>query len=79
MKEFLCFNGELHGEFVHDFFGVSVDDESDGVFERDTPLLAVEELFFVDFGSGGFVFNGGGGVRDDHVGEGVCAAFVAEE
>ena len=79
MEEFLGFDGELHGEFVHDLFGITVDDEADGVFEGDSPLLAVEELVFVDLGGCCFVFNGSRGVRDDHVREGVRTAFIAQE
>ena len=79
LQQLLGFDGELHGQFVHDFLGVAVDDEPDGVFETDASLLAVEELVFVDLGSRGFVFNGCCGVRDNHVREGVRAAFIAQE
>ena len=79
LEEFLGFDGELHGQFVHYLFGVTVDDEADSVFEGDSPLLAVEELVFVDLGGGGFVLHRCRGVGDDHVREGVCAALIAQE
>ena len=79
MQQFLCLDGELHGQFVHDLFGIAVDDESDSVLHADTSLLAVEELVFVDFAGRRFVLNGGGGVGYLHVGESVCAAFIAQE
>ena len=79
MQEFLRLDGKLHRELVHDFFGVAVDNQSDCILEGDTPLLAVEELIFVDLGGRCFVFNGRRGVGDDHVGESVRAAFITQE
>ena len=79
MQEFLRLDGKLHRELVHDFFGVAVNDESDGVLKGDTPLLAVEKLVLVDFGGRCLVFDGRRGVGDDHVGESVRAAFIAQE
>ena len=75
----MCFDGELHRKFVHNLFGVAVDDESDGIFDANTPLPAVEELVVADLGSGGLVFDSSRWVSDDHVGESVCAAAVAEK
>ena len=79
LQQFLGFDGELHRQFVHDLFGVAVDDESDGIFDTDTALLAVEELVLVDLGDGRLVLDGGGGVGDDHIGESVCPAFIAQQ
>ena len=75
----MCFDGELHRKFVHYLFGVAVDDESDGIFNANTPLPAVEELVVADLGGGGLMFDRSRGVSDDHVRESVCAATVAEE
>ena len=77
MEEFLRLDGKLHRELVHDLFGVAVDDESDGVLKADAALLAIEELIFVDLGGRCLMLDGRRGVGDDHVGEGVCAAFIA--
>ena len=74
----MCFDGELHGKFVHYLFGVAVDDESDGIFDANTPLPAVEELVVADLGGGGLVLDGSRRISDDHVRESVCAATVAE-
>ena len=79
MQKFLCLDGKLHRELVHDLFGVTVDDESDGVLEGYTPLLAVEELILVDLGGRCLMFDGRRGVGDDHVGESVRAAFITQE
>ena len=49
LQQFLCFDGELHREFVKYVFGVTVDDESDGILGRDAALVAVEQLVFVNF------------------------------
>ncbi len=75
----MCFDGELHRKFVHYLFGVAVDDESDGIFDANTPLPAVEELVVADLGGGGLVLDGSRGIGDDHIREGVCAASVAEK
>lgn len=48
-KEFLGFDGEFHGEFGHDLFGVAVDNQPDGFFGRNSALVAVEELVGRDF------------------------------
>ena len=77
LEKFLCFDGELHGEFVHHLFGVAVDDEPYGIFDTYSPLAAVEKLVVADFGGGGFVLDGGCRIGDNHIGEGMCAAFVA--
>lgn len=45
-EELLCFNRELHREFVDDFLGVTTNDEIDSVFHRNTALLTVEKLIF---------------------------------
>ena len=42
MQQFLGFDGELHGQFIHDFLGVTVDDETDSVFEGDADTWVVE-------------------------------------
>ena len=41
-KQFLCFDGKLHGELVEHVFGVTVDDEVHGRLGRDAALVAVE-------------------------------------
>ena len=73
------FDGEFHGEFVEDFFGIAVDDEVDGAFLVYAALFAVEELVVGDFGCGGFVFDDGGFVVHFDVGIGVGAAFAAHQ
>ena len=75
----MCFDGELHGKFVHYHFGGAVDDESEGIFDPKTPLPAVEELVVADLGGGGLVLDGSRRIGDDHIREGVCATTVAEK
>lgn len=41
-KQFLCFDGKLHGEFVEHILCVTVDDEVYGRLCRDAALVAVE-------------------------------------
>ena len=43
-EQFLGLDGELHGQFAEDIFGIAVDDETHGALGRDTALLAVEKL-----------------------------------
>jgi hypothetical protein len=78
-EESLSLDGKLHWEFVHDFFGVAVDDEGNGFFGRDAALVAVEELVFGDFGCCGFVLDDGGVVEDVDIRECVSAAGGAEQ
>ena len=68
------FYGKFHRELVEHFFGITVDDESYGIFGRNASLIAVEELLFRYFGSGGFVLYDGGVVVDVYVRKCVCSA-----
>ena len=79
MQQFLGFDGKLHGQFVHHLFGVAVNDETDCVFEGNTPLLAVEELVFIDLGGCCLVLHCRRRVGDDHVRKSVRAAFIAQQ
>ena len=79
LEKFLGFYGKLHRQFVHHFFGVAVDDESDGIFDANAALLTVEELVLVNLGSCCFVFDGRCRIRDNHIGESVSTAFIAEQ
>ena len=79
LKELLGFDGELHREFVHNLFGIAVDDEADRVLGGDTALAAVEELVLGDFGGGCLMLDDGRGVGYLHVGESVRSATVAEQ
>ena len=72
------FDGELHRQFVHDFFGIAIDNEAHGVFDANTALTAVEELVLANLAGGGFVFDDGSRIADLHIRECVCAAFIAE-
>ena len=74
----MSFDGELHRQFVHDLFGIAIDDEAYGVFDAYTALTAVEELVFADLASGGFVFYDSSRIADLHVRECVCSALIAE-
>lgn len=78
-QKLLGFNRKFHGELVDDFLGVAVHDESYSLFCGNSALVTIEELVFVDFRGGGFVFYSGGVVVDVHIGECVCPAFVAEQ
>ena len=49
LQEFLSLDGEFHREFVHDLLRIAVDDQADCILHRDTALLTIEELFFIDF------------------------------
>ena len=55
LEEFLGFDGKFHREFVHDLLGVAIDDEAYGFLHGDSALLAIEELFLIDFGGGRFI------------------------
>lgn len=48
-QQLLCFDGKLHRELVHYLTGIAVYDQADGLFDGDTALLAIEQLFFADF------------------------------
>ena len=41
-QQFLGFGSKLHGQFLKDFLGITVDDESYGLLNGDSPLIAVE-------------------------------------
>ena len=58
-QELLGLNGEFHGKFVDHIFGVTADNEGNGVLGGDTALVAVEQLVLGDFRSCGFVFHCG--------------------
>ena len=73
------FHGELHGEFAEDFLAESMHDHRHGIFAGDAALAAVENLVFADFRGGGFVLHLRRGVAHFQIGEGVRAAFVAEQ
>jgi len=79
LEEFLGFDGKFHGQFVHDLFGIAVDDESYGVFDAYSALAAVEELVIGDLGCSGLVFDDSSRIEDLHVGESMRAAPVAEK
>ena len=67
LEEFLGFDGELHREFVHDLFGIAVDDKADRVLGGYTALAAVEELVLGDLGSGCLVLYDSSGIGNLHV------------
>src|SRR5215831_607697 len=58
-EKFLGFDGELHGQFFEDLLAEAVDDHVDGVLGGKAALVAIENLVLTDFGSGGFMFDGG--------------------
>lgn len=56
-EQFLGFYCKFHWEFCHHLFGVAVHDESHGIFGADATLVAIEDLFLVDFAGGGFMLH----------------------
>src|SRR3546814_15181003 len=57
----------------------AVDDQADRVFLADAAAAAIEHLVVGDLGRGRLVLDGGAGVLHLDVGEGVRAAFLADE
>ena len=78
-EQFLCFNGELHRQFVQYLLGISVDDEPDCLFGTNSSLVAVEELVLGNLGCGGLMLNYCAVVVYVHVRECVRTALVAQQ
>mgnify|MGYP006991679102 CR=1 FL=1 len=78
-EEFLRLDSKLHGEFVQDLLGVTIDDQIDCIFGRNATLQAVEELILGYFRRSRFVLDDGIIVVHIDVGVSMCAASVAEQ
>src|SRR5690606_35799458 len=57
----------------------AVDDHRHRVLLADAAAAAIEQLVFADLGGRGLVLDGGGGMPDLDVGEGVRAALLADQ
>src|SRR5690606_14060309 len=49
LKQFLSFYSKFHRQFVKYFFTEAVNDQRDGLFSRNTSLIAIENLIFSNF------------------------------
>ena len=56
-EEALGFDGKFHWELLHHVAGVTVDDESHGVFGANAALVAVENLVLIDFTGSGLMLH----------------------
>ena len=75
----MCFYGKLHRQFIHHFFGIAVDDESYRIFDTYSTLTAIEELILVDLRGRGLMLHRSRRIRDDHIGESMRSALIAEQ
>src|SRR6185437_7625086 len=78
-KKLLRFHGELHRQFAEYLLAEPVDDHAHGVLGGNTPLLAIEELVFADFGRGRLMLHLGGGLVHFDAGKGMRSALVAHK
>src|SRR3546814_8072752 len=78
-QQLLRLHRELHRQLAEDLLAEAVDDQADRVFLADAAAAAIEHLVVGDLGRGGLVLDGGAGVLHLDVGEGVRAAFLADE
>ena len=69
-QKFDRFDRKLQGEFFENLVAETVYDQRNALFQVQTAGLEVKELFFADFGGGGFVFDRGGIVFDINIGKG---------
>ena len=79
LQQLLRLNGKFHRQLVHHFLGIAVDNQSDGILGRNTALVAVEHLYFIDFRSGSFMFHYRRIVLHVDVRERVRTASVAQQ
>ena len=78
-KESLGLYGKFHGEFVHDLFGIAIDNESYGLLGGYASLIAVEQLVLRYFRSGGFMFDNCSVIERVDIREGVGSAVRTEQ
>ena len=65
-----------HRDRIENLLGISVYYQTHGIFRAYSPLVAVEKLFFADFGGSGFMLHHGRTVSIDNMRERMCPAFV---
>ncbi len=75
-KQLLSFNGEFHGQLIQNFPRVSVNNQADGCFSIDSPLIAVEDLIFADPRGCSFMFQHRRLVFDFNVRKCMCTALI---
>src|SRR3546814_788573 len=78
-QQLLRLHRELHRQLAEDLLAEAVDDQADRVFLADAAAAAIEHLVVGDLGRGRLVLDGGAGVLHLDVGEGVRAAFLADQ
>src|SRR2546421_12794650 len=78
-EQLLRFDGKLHRPLAKDFFAETIHNHVDRVLGREAALVAVKDLVLADFRSRGLMFDARAGVLHLDIGEGVRAAFVAEQ
>src|SRR5215468_787638 len=78
-EQVLRLDGELHRQLAEHLLAEAVHDHRDGVLLGEPALAAVEELVVADLRGRRLVLDGGGGVLDLEVREGMRGAAVAEQ
>src|ERR1043166_4970198 len=78
-QQLLCFERELHRQFLEHFLAESAHDHGDRVLGGQSALLEIENLVFADLGGRRFVLDGRRAVSDFHVWERVRAAAIPHQ
>jgi hypothetical protein len=78
-QQLLRFYRKLHRQLPEYFLAETADDQSDGVFRRESTLPAIEDLVFADLGRRRLVFDARGAVLDVEIRERVGAALIADQ
>src|SRR5690348_9623939 len=78
-EKLLRFNSKFHRQLFEHLFAKAVDDHIDGIFRRNAPLPAVEQLILADFRRRCFVLHLRAIVEYFEVRKSMRAALIAEE
>ena len=72
-------DGKLHRQLAQHLLSITIDNQTHGIFGRQTSLIAVEELLLGDLRGRSLVLDYGRRILYVHIWECVCATLVANE